>query len=280
MELALSIIAAVLIWRAFARNKRREPEKPNVVFQPAETRQEDSARGTEESKPFPVRLTMELVVNHSYSVKAKDNLLSRFERGQDVADLPEYWDDKLGEDRLQVMKQFQRDGLIEPMPLAEKLEYVFNLVELKPMCKARGLKVSGRKVELANRLAEADASGMQQLVGSKNMMWLTLAGKAVVMDYYAGEIADYKAAEAKILEHLSDGNLTDAIAVSHRYKSNMLWPSGSDEDFDMNVLSGILSSPLGNRDERFLAALMFLLPQSYPGKWVFKKEIGQPVPPA
>lgn len=225
----------------------------------------------DEKKATTITLTMEVFSNIRYSPKAGDALLARFERGQDIDDLADWWDKKLDEDRFAVVDGYYHDGLIEMMPSAEKLELVFNLVELKPMCKARGLKVSGKKIELAQRLVEADQPGMVQLIGNRNLMWLTPSGKVGVMEYYMREIAEYQVAEKEILEHLIDGNMTDAIMASHRYKANMLWPSGGDEDFDMNVLSGILSSPLGTRNERFLAALMFLLPESYPGKWLVGK---------
>jgi hypothetical protein len=212
-------------------------------------------------------LTMSVVSNIRSSPKAKDALLARFQRGQDVDDLADWWDKKLDEDRFVVVDDYYQTGLVEPMPLAEKLEWELNLAQLKPLCKARGLKVSGRKTELARRLCEADDQGMAELVGNKRIMRLTPSGQGKVMAYYEQENAEYKLAEREILAHLNDGNLTDAIAVSHKYKSNMLWPSGGDEDFDINALSGILSSPLGNDEERFLAALMYLLPENYPGKW-------------
>ncbi|MEW6314739.1 MAG: SAP domain-containing protein [Pseudomonadota bacterium] len=246
----------VFLWWVFAKSGHREvsSQRPGSLLS-------------------PIKLTMEMVIRHSYSPKAEDNLLSRFEKGWDVSDIAEYWDDKLGESRLAMVERFQRDGLIEPMPLPEKLRIVFNLAELKPMCKERGLKVSGKKMELAKRLTEADSSGMLGVVGGKKIMWLTPAGKSRMMEYYAREADEYETAQDKILGHLRDGNLTDAIAVSRQYKSNMLWPSGCSEEFDMNVLSGILASPLGGRDERFLAALMHLLPESYPGKWHAQSDI-------
>lgn len=210
----------------------------------------------------PVSLKMELIINYTYSAKAKDALLARFKNGQVILDLAEYWDQKLGANRLDIMNEFLQKGLIMPMPNGAKLESVFSLIELKAMCQEYGLKISGKKIELAERLFSANQKTMEELVSEIKLMCLTKAGSDLVNKYYEKQTAEYSQFKTQILEHLNDGNLTDAIRVSHLYKSNMLWPNGFDEGFDMDFLSGALSSPLGNKDERFEAALIHLLPKS------------------
>lgn len=215
------------------------------------------------SEPIrPVGLKIELIVHHSYSPIAKEAVLARFKNGQVISDLAEYWDQKLGKNRFEVMNEFLQKGLIMPMPNELKLENVFSLAQLKEMCKNYNLKVSGRKNELAQRLFSTSKKAMEELASGIHLMCLTESGNELVNKYYERLAEEYLECRAHILEHLNDGNLTDAIRVSHIYKSNMLWPSGFDEDFDINFLSGVLSSPLGNKDERFEAALMHLLPKS------------------
>lgn len=212
-------------------------------------------------RPGSSFVKLELTVNYYYSPAAKDAVLAKFEGGLVISELPEYWDQKLGESRMELIKDFENKGLITLMPDVDKLECIFSLTELKDMCRANGLKVSGKKIELSKRLFENDRPSMSDLVKDSQLMGLTERGYVLVNQYREKRKADYQAARDKILIHLSDGNMTDAIKTSHEYKSKQVWGNGYDEKFDMDFLSGVLHSKLGNKEEKFEAALIHLVPK-------------------
>ena len=75
-----------------------------------------------------------------------------------------YWDGPLGEPAGAAVQRFIALGWLVPATLAAKLDSRFRTSDLKPLLKERGLRVSGRKDELIERLIAADESGMTALV--------------------------------------------------------------------------------------------------------------------
>ena len=262
MDLILISVGIVFLYFFIKSRQEQNDELEQNQHAVKETdAEEERFNSAERRVDAAVHFAMELVVRNVYSPKAKDALLARFKNGQIISDIAEYWDEKLGESRVEVVNNFLEEGLIEPMKNENKLDFVYSLAQLKDMCKNLNLKVSGRKIEVAERLLLADRRRVEALVADLEIMCLTKAGAEIVLSFFRRQAEEYEFARTEIMQHLEDGNLTDSIEVSLRYKSNMLWPSGSNERFDLNFLSGVLASRLGNKEERFQAALLHLLPK-------------------
>lgn len=204
--------------------------------------------------------------------------LSRMLRLFDTAHLAEleYWDEKLGDSRYTVLKIFLNEGMVELLSGREQIAEDRSVASLKTLCKERGLKLSGKKADLIERLLASDPRMEATLAPVLRFVRCTDAGRRIVMAYYSREVENYRAVEAKVRVHLCDGNLTDAIRAANAYKADMLFPQGSEpERFQIKVLGGILSSTLGNQVECMEAAVMYLMPEWYPGRWTDSTERSQ-----
>src|SRR5574343_619369 len=79
-------------------------------------------------------------------------------------DFPAYWDKRLGEDIQDALARFRETGLVAECSLAVKVEHLLNASVIKQMLRERGLKVSGRKDEGAQRQADADPEGVRRSI--------------------------------------------------------------------------------------------------------------------
>ena len=62
---------------------------------------------------------------------------------------------------LKVIEKFLKEGALEPAGLQELVNHKFKTSDLKSLLKEKGLKISGRKDELVQRLIENDTQLMQ-----------------------------------------------------------------------------------------------------------------------
>lgn len=80
-----------------------------------------------------------------------------------------YWDVPLGEPADTAVQRFIALNWLIPVSLVAKLGSRFSASDLKPLLKERGLRVSGRKDELIERLIATDKAGMTALVAELNV---------------------------------------------------------------------------------------------------------------
>ena len=82
-------------------------------------------------------------------------LLSKFLHGGGSSYVPAYqWDGPLGMPVAHVLSSFQKSGILVQAPLLIRLQHL-QAKELQELAKRFGLKSSGRKEELATRLADS-----------------------------------------------------------------------------------------------------------------------------
>ena len=90
------------------------------------------------------------------------------------------WESALGESCRSAIQDLIQDGLLIPYLLkpddCRGIESIFGLADLKRMAKERGLKVSGRKEDLAKRLLAADFSGIAGLIAGLGLVVCSSAG--------------------------------------------------------------------------------------------------------
>jgi len=89
-------------------------------------------------------------------------LLSKFRKGDSPAGYRgvSHWEAALQEKPETVIKQLFDEGILERGELPDLVNYKFRATDLKLMLKERGLKVSGRKAELVQRLIDNSLKAM------------------------------------------------------------------------------------------------------------------------
>ncbi len=117
-------------------------------------------------------------------------LLSRFVNtrrapGAETGRWAEEWRKALGESEQDAVGRFLAAGLLEACSLPERLDYHFPIVRLKEMLRERRLKLSGRKIELAERLCLADAAGMQAALVGISLLRVSDQGRRLAEEFLA-----------------------------------------------------------------------------------------------
>ena len=111
------------------------------------------------------------------------------------------------------------EGLLVAAPLVRTVEYCNSGPELKAMAKERGLKVSGRKEELAQRLVEADPDGMATRFKDKGIVTCSPEARDVVVRFRAQKQGALDDAVAAVRMALEAQDFHTAIEVSQRYRA-------------------------------------------------------------
>ncbi|MHB8502098.1 MAG: SAP domain-containing protein [Candidatus Acidiferrales bacterium] len=152
-------------------------------------------------------------------------LLGKYSRGRQLemgghAYPDQQWKGALGESLQDATKRFAESGLLEECPLSYRVMSKFNQIVLKQMLRQRGLKVSGRKDELAKRLVEADRDGMFEATSEFVMMQCTDKGR-----YLANEFSERtEEMQQAALQALRRRDLESAIQYVCHYQDALGFP--------------------------------------------------------
>lgn len=195
-------------------------------------------------------------------------LLSRFERGADAyafGDHPAYAD-RLGASPDTVLHEFVELCWIQKFSAQDSLEYNLKVVDLKEILQLHGLPVSGRKSDLVQRVLGLDDARVRQASQSPFFI-LTDAGRVAIDPFYRDEVERHRTACVQIEDALNDGDIGQALALSHAYNRLLMWGAArvQNDSFGRQVLTGILTSKLGGEGDRKTAAMMALMPAHPPG---------------
>ena len=160
-------------------------------------------------------------------------LLSKFRVGDSPGRYRDagYWEVVLQEKPLDVIQQFLKEGVIEPADLKEVVGYKFKTSDLKLMLKARGLKVSGRKEELLERLIENDASAMRDATKGIDVYRCTTEGMELAEHYLESVKAKREAAEREVLDLLASEEYLKAVRVVAQYEASQVFSRGLGVDW-------------------------------------------------
>ena len=155
-------------------------------------------------------------------------LLSKFRNGDspDRYQDAEYWEAVLKEKPSKVVEQFLKEGVLEPAGLQEFVNYKFGASELKLMLKERGLKVSGRKEELIQRLTENNEQSMRDATKGLIMYRCTTKGTQLAEYYLESEKVKRDAAERNVLDLLARKELLEAVRIVIQYEAFQVFPRG------------------------------------------------------
>ena len=101
------------------------------------------------------------------------------------AEVPDFWEPIFNAHPQSIVDEMLELRLLEPVPLLEKVSFCHTGAELKQMLSSRGLKVSGKKAEQAQRLIESDLEGTDRLYRHRKIVRCAPAVSQIVMDWTA-----------------------------------------------------------------------------------------------
>lgn len=193
--------------------------------------------------------------------KAHQLLLSRFLQGMEAAHAAApHWARVLGEQPQDAIRRFIAEGILIPASLAGKLDRVCKVSELKPLLKARGLPVTGKKDALIDRLLSADPEGMAEVVKHCDLVECSPTARIIAERYLAEQRAEKAATEEQTLSLLRQKEFRAASQAVAAYEARQVFPRGigidwsqypSDNDFQMlrrvftarpSILAGLAES--------------------------------------
>jgi len=141
-------------------------------------------------------------------------------------DLLVSWNKVLGESMESAIKRFYEDALVEKVSQFDLMGHQYTVAKLKPLLRERGLKVSGRKAELIDRLFEADSAGMDELLAGMELYTCSEQGKALVDDYQERVQREKETAERTAYEAIQEGRLETACKAISDFEAGRVFPRG------------------------------------------------------
>jgi len=160
-------------------------------------------------------------------------LLSKFIRPKTMGGFTrsDAWKTALGEGPERAIKRFLKEGMLTQADLTAQLDYKFKVSELKDMLRKRGLPVSGRKIDLIQRLVQADPEGMKQAVTGLKVLVCTKEGRKIAEEYLASERAKRSKVEQQVMEYLRRRKFKDASVTVASYEAEQVFPRGMGIDW-------------------------------------------------
>lgn len=125
-------------------------------------------------------------------------------------------------------------GLLVDASFAQAIEATFTVLELRDFLRARKMKTSGRKAELAQRLANASSENLGEIqrVVAGRVLVCSDQGKEAATAHRARKADARREAEDSSLSALRSHAFEDAVRIVADFKANMLFPEGLGVDWN------------------------------------------------
>ncbi|KPA23378.1 hypothetical protein shim_03110 [Shimia sp. SK013] len=136
------------------------------------------------------------------------------------------WEDKLGAPVFDVIAALTDAELLREATLSEKLEASFKLSELKEMASSQGVKASGKKADIAERIASSSRTGFCDELGGRNILICTDRAQDAVSEHKAAKKLDLERAQLRTLELLRARNFSEACNIVCRYEEAQFYQRG------------------------------------------------------
>ncbi|MGO8719411.1 MAG: hypothetical protein ACLQMO_09365 [Acidobacteriaceae bacterium] len=134
------------------------------------------------------------------------------------------WAAALGEPFEQAIQRLIEQGYLLPaqdvLPLANLLEFTSSAIEIKSRLRTKNLKVSGRKSELAVRLAENDPDGALARIRDLNLYVCSVSGCEQAEAYAECR----RSASEEALRAFRSANYAEAISLAERFRLALGFP--------------------------------------------------------
>jgi hypothetical protein len=110
------------------------------------------------------------------------------------------WSAALGEDGNEALRRFVEAGFLVRCSVPEQLAFKCSSVQLKQMLRNRGLKLSGRKDEMAERLCKAAPAEMEKAVAGMDLLAYSESGQQLAGEFFARRDETHRVALASLRE--------------------------------------------------------------------------------
>lgn len=151
--------------------------------------------------------------------------------------VPEYWEPMFGIHPRRVVDSLLQLHLLEPASLVETVEYCHTGAELKKLLKERGLKVSGRKAEQAQRLLDADPEGMRSFATEHQIVRCSPEAKQVVQSWLDRQAHALETTTDELIAALRNRQFKIAIQIADAWRAQQFRPPGHPDQEAMTVPS-------------------------------------------
>lgn len=169
----------------------------------------------------------------------RPHTIERYSRSDD-------WTAVLGESPEKAIRRFVGDGVLTEMEVSAQIDRKLTAAEIKGLLEQRHLPTSGRKLELAQRLVQADPRGMKQTAGPA-LLQCTETGHEIAERYLADQKAEREEVEKDVLAFLRQRKLREASLAVASFESKQVFQRGLNMDWkhydpthDISVLTHIL----------------------------------------
>jgi hypothetical protein len=154
-------------------------------------------------------------------------LLAKFRHPSDPAAVGKnYWNAVLTEPVGATLAQFRSNGWLVDAPWQEVFTARHRIDDLKGLLRDRGLRVSGKKAELAARLIKTDAEGMRHRIADMEAWVLSQTVAAHVEQQLLAEKAVEARAHDAAFSALREGQVSKAVDAIVAYERTRLFPRG------------------------------------------------------
>lgn len=137
-------------------------------------------------------------------------LLEKFLSAREVKDwFLELWAPAFGTDTQRVIDGLIAHGALELAP---------TVADLKTMLSSRGLKISGKKAELIQRLLEADPKGMEAQHAPRMILRCTPAASLAVSAWKVEQARAFEMASDSVIAALRNRRFKEAIQTADEYR--------------------------------------------------------------
>lgn len=161
-------------------------------------------------------------------------LLSKFRNGDNPSRYynDENWKNVLRENPETVFKKFLREGLLEQAGLFELIDHKYKASDLKSMLKEKGLKQSGSKKELIQRLIEHDENAMSEATKNIYLHQCTNTGMKLANNYLEEEEKKRESVENNVFDLLAKKQFSQAVLAVAQFESMQVFQRGMGIDWN------------------------------------------------
>lgn len=163
-----------------------------------------------------------------------------------------YWDEKLGENRFDVLSRFEAEKMVVETPVTEALDCKLKVTDLKDRLRAMGLKLSGKKAELICRFAESDPVGASRMASQWGLKQCSEQGRKLANDFLEEAERFRLKMENAVIDELKLGRFIRACEIVAHYESQQVFSRGMGIDWgnyncsrDVELLGQIMQGSPG-----------------------------------
>ena len=172
------------------------------------------------------------------------DLLGKFVKPRDIAQVMnwQYLKDTIKESPKEATERFIHNGALVTCEIDEILDCAFTASELKKMAREQGLKQTGTKAELIERLVDSDHSKMEKLTSKFRIMKCSPQALALVEEFEQRKQQALDVAKQKSFEALLKGDARGAYKAFLAYQREYIDPGLESQTYEIEKLNFILSS--------------------------------------